>query len=151
MASSRVLRARPQAVLLAAVATIVCVRAATAPTGGSAQALTDAAADPSALGSVPVMVSISGPLEIQPHDEASVGTAVHLVTDGKAITGTMVVLDRRIAGARDWVEVARGTTDAAGRAVFRLRVARNIDLRAKTVGDPKYAAASSAVITVASP
>jgi hypothetical protein len=133
-------------VLLATLATIVCVRAATPPPDRMA-ALT-AASSAVAPAGTEVMVSISGPIQVKPREDAALGTAVHLVADGQAIGGVTVVLDRRLSPESAWAEAARATTDAAGRAVFHASVTRRTDFRAHALPDPPYSAGSSAVITV---
>ena len=130
-------------------AALVCVRAATPPASGTA-ALTTASSTSYLEGSVPVMVSISGPVDVRSAQPASLGTAVHLAADGEAIDGATVVLERRIANSAPWAEAARAITDSRGRAVFVAPVASpTTQFRARSLPDPHYAAASSAVITVA--
>jgi hypothetical protein len=141
-------RVRPHTVLLAAIATIVCVRAAVPPPDRTA-ALAAASTVAVVPVSTEVMVSISGPVEVKPREDAALGTAVHLVADGHAVGGVTVILDRRLSPGAEWTETARAVTDAAGRAVFHATVTRRTDFRAHALPDPPYSAGSSAVITVA--
>lgn|GEM_PF-6677213 len=141
-------RARSLTLLLAALATIVCVRAAL-PTSSHAESTTGPVWDQqNGTGSVSIMVSISGPQVLASRQTAWVGTAVHLAADGEAIEGTTVVLDRRNTGTSQWLESGRALTDARGRAVFSVPVVSSTDFRTRALPDPHYARASSAVITV---
>jgi hypothetical protein len=141
-------RVKPHTLLLGVAAALVCVRAAT-PASGTTAALPSIYA--TALSNVvPVMVSISGPLDVHMPQPASVGTAVHLAADGEAINGATVLLERRVGDKAPWVEAARSVTDSKGRAVFIVPVASpTTQFRALSLPDPHFAAASSAVISVA--
>ena len=143
-------RVKPHTLVLGVAAVLVCARAAM-PAGGSTTALTAAVDTQLLVGSVPVMVSISGPLDVRSAQPASLGTAVHLAADGEAINGATVVLEHKLEGSRAaWSEAARAVTDSRGRAVFVVPVASpRTDFRARSLEDPHYAGASSAVITVA--
>jgi hypothetical protein len=142
-------RVKPHTLALGVAAVLVCARAAM-PAGGGTTALTAAANTQVLVGSVPVMVSISGPLDVHSAQPASLGTAVHLAADGEAINGATVVLEHKLEGSRAWSEAARAVTDSRGRAVFVVPVASpRTDFRARSLEDPHYAGASSAVITVA--
>jgi hypothetical protein len=143
-------RVKPHTLVLGVAAVLVCARAAMPAGGGTTTALTAAASTQMLVGSVPVMVSISGPLDVRSAQPASLGTAVHLAADGEAINGATVVLEHKLEGSRAWTEAARAITDSRGRAVFVVPVASpRTDFRARSLEDPHYAGASSAVITVA--
>ncbi|HEX3828982.1 MAG TPA: hypothetical protein VHV82_17105 [Sporichthyaceae bacterium] len=142
-------RVKPHTLLLGVAAALVCVRAAT-PASGTSATFTSAVDTEALSSAVPVMVSISGPLDVHMPQPASVGTAVHLAADGEAIDGATVLLDRRVGDKAPWVEVARAVTDSKGRALFVVPVASpTTQFRAVCLPDPHFAAASSAVITVA--
>jgi hypothetical protein len=96
----------------------------------------------------PVMVSISAPTEVPPKDTASVGTAVHKVENGDAVSGVTIVLDHRASGTEDWSEAGRTVTDTRGRAVFVSSIPVSTDFRTRAMPDGRHAAASSATVTV---
>jgi hypothetical protein len=96
----------------------------------------------------PVMVSISAPDQVPPQDTASVGTAVHKVENGDAVSGVTIVLDHRASGTEQWSEAGRTVTDGKGRAVFISSIPVSTDFRTRALPDGRHAAASSATITV---
>jgi hypothetical protein len=94
------------------------------------------------------MVSISAPVQVEPQDTASVGTAVHKVENGDPVSGVTVVLDHRASGTEQWSEAGRTLTDAKGRAVFVSSIPVSTDFRTRALPDQQHAAASSATVTV---
>lgn len=122
----------------AAVGSLLILRPAALPAAG------DTVPPPS----TPVMVSISAPVQVEPQDTASVGTAVHKVENGDPVSGVTVVLDHRASGTEQWSEAGRTLTDAKGRAVFVSSIPVSTDFRTRALPDQQHAAASSATITV---
>jgi hypothetical protein len=98
--------------------------------------------------STPVMVSISAPDQVPPQDTAYVGTAVHKVENGDAVSGVTIALDHRASGTEQWTEAGRTVTDSKGRAVFVSSIPVSTDFRTRALPDGQHAAASSATVTV---
>jgi hypothetical protein len=122
----------------AAVGSLLILRPAALPAAG------DTVPPPS----TPVMVSISAPVQVEPQDTASVGTAVHKVENGDPVSGVTIVLDHRASGTEQWSEAGRALTDAKGRAVFVSSIPVSTDFRTRALPDQQHAAASSATVTV---
>lgn len=72
-----------------------------------------------------------------------------LTSSGLPVAGQQVVLQRRLAGASDWKDVAAATTDQNGNAMFSTPVKGNATYQATYAGDLLLASATSGSVTLA--